>query len=96
MPAFVIYLIAAMLVIGAAPMPYDYYTLLRLVGCGVLGYAAFVSYTRKSQALPWIYGILALLFNPFIKIHLPKEIWMLVDIGTGVLLLATKRKIEAD
>ncbi len=52
MPAAVIYICAAMLFIGAAPLPYGYYMLLRLVAFGVFAYAAYVAYEKKSKALP--------------------------------------------
>ncbi len=94
MPVAVIYITAAMLFIGAAPLPYGYYMLLRLVATGVFIWAAFIAYERNNEALPWVYGILALLFNPLIKIHLPKELWAVVDVGSGVLLLATKSAIQ--
>ena len=93
MPQVVIYISAAMLFLGSIPLPYGYYMLLRLVACGVFAYAAFVSYIRKNQTLPWVYGLLAVLFNPLIKIHLPKEVWMVVDVGAGILLLATANVI---
>ena len=94
MPLPLIYIAVFMFFVGAAPLPYGYYTLLRLVATGVLVWAAFVSYERRSEVLPWIFGILAILFNPIIKIHLPKEAWMAIDIGTGILLLATKSRIQ--
>ncbi|WP_071946396.1 DUF6804 family protein [Halomonas aestuarii] len=93
MPLAVIYIAAAMLIFGAAPMPYGYYTLLRLVATIVFAWAAFETYGRKKQYLPWIFGLLALLFNPFVKIYLPKEIWAFIDIGAGFLLLMTKQNI---
>lgn len=94
MPVAVIYIGAAMLFIGAAPLPYGYYLLLRLVATGVFIWAAIVAYERKNDILPWVFGVLVILFNPIIKIHLPKEVWAVVDIAAGVLLLAAKRTIQ--
>jgi hypothetical protein len=94
MPIAVIYLAASLLFIGAAPMPYGYYTLLRIVATGAFIWASFVTYERKHELLPWIFGLLAVLFNPLIKIHLPKELWAAIDIGAGVLLLSTKAMIQ--
>ena len=95
MPIALIYICAAMLFLGATPLPYSYYMLLRLIAFGIFTFAAFVSFDRKNKALPWVYGLLALLFNPLIKIHLPKEVWALVDVGAGVLLLATAKAVRA-
>lgn len=93
MPVQVIYIFAALLFFGAAPLPYGYYTLLRLIACGVFSFAAFIAHERKHDVLPWVYGIVAVLFNPFVKIYLPKEVWMFVDIGAGILLLVTAKSI---
>lgn len=85
-----------MLFFGAMPLPYGYYKLLRLVTFGVFAFAAFISYARKHEILPVVYGFIALIFNPFIKIHFPKDIWMLIDIAAGILLLATAKSIKTD
>lgn len=94
MPVAVIFIAAALLVIGAAPLPYGYYTLLRLVATGVFAWAALVSYERKSPVLPWVFVVLVLLFNPLLKINLAKELWAIVDIAAAVLLLASKQHIQ--
>ncbi|MDD5580967.1 MAG: hypothetical protein PHY16_17045 [Methylobacter sp.] len=85
-----------MLFVGAAPLPYGYYMLLRLVACGVFAFAAFVSFDRKHKTLPWVFGLVALLFNPIIKVHLPKEVWALVDVATAILLLATAKPVKSN
>jgi len=96
MPIAVIYAAAAMLFLGAAPLPYGYYMLLRLVACGVFAFAAFIAFDRKHKVLPWVYGFVALVFNPIIKIHFPKEMWAVVDIASGILLLATAKAVKAN
>ena len=93
MPNPVIYITAIMLFLGAAPLPYGYYTLLRIVACGFFVWAAFIAFERKSTILPWVFTVFAILCNPFIKIHLPKELWAIIDILLAVFILATKRKI---
>jgi hypothetical protein len=39
---------------------------------------------------------MALVFNPFIKIHFPKEMWAVVDVAAGVLLLATAKAVKTN
>lgn len=85
-----------MLFLGAAPLPYGYYMLLRLVACGVFAFAAFIAFNRKHKVLPWVYGFMALVFNPIIKIHFPKEMWAVVDIASGILLFATAKAVKAN
>lgn len=94
MPIAAINIAAVLLFVGAAPLPYGYYMLLRIIATGVFVWAAFIAYERKHGSLPWVYGALALLFNPLIKTHLPKELWALVDISSGILLLSTKSTIQ--
>lgn len=94
MPTPVIYICAAMLFLGAVPLPYGYYTLLRLVACGVFGFAAFTAHERKNIVLPWIYGMIALLFNPVFKVHFSKGTWALLDVAAAVVLLATAGSIR--
>lgn len=93
MPIGVIYACAAMLFIGAAPLPYGYYTLLRLVACGVFAFATFIAADRKHNVLPWVFGLMALLFNPIVKVHLPKEAWAFVDVAAGAFLLVTAKAV---
>lgn len=96
LPKPLIYIAAALLLLGALPLPYGYYTLLRLLACAVFAWAAFITYEKNEEVLPWVFGILAILFNPIFKIHLPKELWAVVDVCCGILLLAVSKKIAAN
>lgn len=94
MPKIVIYIAAGFLFIGALPLPYGYYMLLRFIACGVFGWAAYIAFDRNEEILPWILIILTIVFNPFVKIHFPKEIWAVIDLCSGVFLLSIRSKIE--
>ena len=94
MPPIVIYVAVGMLWIGAAPLPYGYYTLLRLVVTIVFVWAAYVAYQGKQNMLLYVFGLLALLFNPIIPIYLDKTLWAVIDIAAGIFLLATLRHIR--
>lgn len=96
MPAAVIYTVSAMLFIGVAHLPYGYYTFLRLVACAAFAFAAFIAYDRKNNVLPWIYGLVALVFNPFIPVHFQKEVWIAIDLAAGILLLSTSNKVKTN
>jgi hypothetical protein len=96
MPNAVIYISAGMLFLGVAPLPYGYYMLLRLVACGVFAYAAFLAFERKHNELPWVYILLAVVFNPIVKIYLPKAVWVFADICAGILLLATAKAVRTN
>ncbi len=68
-------------------MPYGYYQFVRfagLIGFVILGYQANRN-GRQTEMI--IYGGLALLFQPFFKIALGREMWNLVDVIVGLGLL---------
>jgi hypothetical protein len=88
-PKPIIYVLALMLLVGAFPMPYGYYTLLRFGAFIVFGLLAYDVFSRGGKLLPWVLGFIAILFNPFIKVHLPKELWSVIDVVTAVILVAT-------
>lgn len=70
-----------------ADMPYGYYQLVRFIG--LIGFAilAYQANQRNKQKEMIIYGGLALLFQPFFKIALGREIWNIVDVVVGIGLL---------
>ena len=70
-------------------MPYGFYQLVRfvaLIGFGILAYKANEGNKNKEVI---IYGGLALLFQPFIKIALGREIWNIVDVIVGIGLITS-------
>jgi hypothetical protein len=72
-----------------AAMPYGYYQFVRfvaLIGFGILAYKAN---EEGEIAEMIIYGGLALLFQPFFKIALGREIWNIVDVIVGIGLIAS-------
>ncbi|QEM08445.1 hypothetical protein DIU31_030640 [Mucilaginibacter rubeus] len=70
-------------------MQYGYYEFVRFsafVGFVFLAYQANQGGYNKSI---FIYGTLALLFQPFFKIPLGRQIWNIVDIAVGVGLIVS-------
>lgn len=56
---------------------------------------AYLAYQAKSEHKDqeiWIYGALALLFQPFFKIALGRELWNIVDVIVAIGLLISLRK----
>ena len=78
---------AAMLLLALAELPYGYYQLLRFVTCGVAVYIAFTAYNWQKMWAMWLFGFIALLFNPLIPIHLSREIWQPIDVICAVLFV---------
>lgn len=82
-------ILAIFLFICLADMPYGYYQFVRfiaLVGFAVLAYQAN---EQDKQTEMIIYGSLALLFQPFIKVSLGRELWNVVDVIVAIGLLAS-------
>jgi hypothetical protein len=80
-------ILAILFFICLTDMPYGYYQFVRFAG--LLGFAilAFQAYQQNRQTEMIIYGGLALLFQPFFKIALGREMWNIVDVVVGVGLI---------
>ena len=77
---------ALLLFLAAAHMPYDYYTFVRIIVCGCAGIMAYRGFNAGEKTFwPWLWGLVAIIFNPFAVIHMTKVIWMIVDVVTGIL-----------
>lgn len=85
---FIWLLPAAMLLIALAPLPYGYYTLLRLVVCGSSAYIAWTTAKLKPTGWTAVFALVAVLFNPIIPVYLDREIWAFIDIGVAIIYLA--------
>ena len=70
-------------------LPYGYYQFVRFVGLIGFGILAYQANEEGRQTEMIIYGGLALLFQPFFKIALGREIWNIVDVIVGLGLLAS-------
>ena len=66
---------------------YGFFTLLRFVVFTSAAYVAWVAYEEQKEKWVWFLGFIAILFNPFIPIHLTREIWLPIDFATGVALI---------
>ncbi len=76
---------AAMLIFALVPLPYGYYTLLRLVVTGCALVLAWFDY-QETQGVSIFGAVLigiGVLFNPIVAVHLSREIWMPIDIGAA-------------
>lgn len=89
----VFYIAAALCFIAMLPgMPYGFFMLLRLCVCGVSIYGAVKLFERKSERLGWGCVVLAIVFNPLVKIHLGRELWWIMDGLSGIFLCAVAFK----
>ena len=79
--------LASMLVVCLAPMPYWYYELVRFAAMVAFGVMAYRYNKAENGNLMITFSALALLFQPFFKIALGRAIWNTVDIALEILLI---------
>lgn len=80
--------LALLLLLCLFPLPYGYYTLVRFIAMIVFACMAFVLYEQKNTILCVIAVALVILFQPFLKIPLGRDIWNIVDIIVALALVA--------
>lgn len=72
--------LGVLILLAIFPLPYGYYTFLRLtVFIGGL-FLAYCFYQRRNVSLVLILVSIVILFNPFIPIYLTREIWLAIDL----------------
>ena len=81
--------LAGLLLSCLADMPYGYYQFVRFAGLVGFAVLAYDSFKREEQRMAIVYGCLALLFQPFVRVALGRTVWNIVDIVVSILLLFT-------
>ena len=82
-------ILSILLVVCVFDMPYGFYQLVRfiaLVGFGILAFNANQE-NKKTELI--IYVSLALLFQPFMKISLGRDLWNIIDVIIAVALVSS-------
>lgn len=65
---------------------YDYYIMLRYVVCAASIWNGFHALKIGEQKWCAILYVLAVLFNPFVPVHLSRDVWIPIDLLTSCLL----------
>lgn len=89
---------AIALLVAILPLGYGYYTPLRVVVCAAATFLAWKEYVGNSQqanAYVWIFGGIALLYNPLLPIHLSKLIWTVINIITADIFLGHHKRCRS-
>ena len=78
-----------MLVLAVGPWPYSYYMLLRIVVFAAALLLASLIYQRAKSITAWtiLFVITAIIFNPFIPLHLTRGVWSILNILAGGLFV---------
>ena len=82
-------MLALLLFLCLLEMPYGYYQLVRFLCFSCFAFFAYQSLRNIKINGGVIFIILALLFQPFLKIALGREIWNYVDIIVGLGLIGS-------
>lgn len=68
-------------------MPYGYYILVRYAAAFAFAYLVLEYYKTQKDEL--VFGALALLFQPFVKLALGRIIWNVIDVIVAIGLIYT-------
>ena len=77
--------LSVVFVLALLPWPYGFFQLMRFGVTIAFGYLALSSYTKEH--IPWFYICSALLYQPFFKVELGRELWMCVDLAMAVVFI---------
>ncbi len=76
-----------MLIVATLPLPYGYYILLRWVVCVVAVGLVYESLQSDAQWMVWLFGFVAILFNPLVPVSLSRPVWLPIDLLLAVAFL---------
>lgn len=81
---------AIALVVAVFPLPYGYYTFIRIVTCLTCIALAYTAYGPRPGSQIWtsLFVLIAIVFNPLIPVYLKKQTWMYIDGGAAAVILA--------
>jgi hypothetical protein len=80
----------ALLVIAVGRLPYGYYTFTRIVVFGFAATLAYLGWQRSTigSLSSAIFGLISVLFNPFVEIHLLRDLWQRIDCTVAAIFAA--------
>ena len=82
------------LIIAIFPIDEDgFYVLLKFVICGGCAFLAVNAREAGRKNMMWFLGGLAVLYNPIVRFSLGREIWMVVDVATIIVLGVNMRMV---
>lgn len=86
--------LAILLFICLLDMPYGYYQFVRYLAFACFAVLAYVSYDEGKEKQAIVYLLLAILFQPFMKIALGRTLWNFVDVAVGIWLILTTEGLK--
>ena len=81
--------LAILLLLCLLDMPYGYFQFVRFISLVAFAILAYQANQRDNQTEVIVYVLLALLFQPFLKISLGRTLWNIVDVVVAIGLILT-------
>ena len=79
--------LAILLLLCLAKMPYGFYQVVRFLAFAGFGYTAYLQYKSNNIDRMILFIVLALLFQPLLPIALGRVIWNIVDVVVACYLI---------
>lgn len=80
--------VALLALLCLAPMPYGYYTVVRWAIIGLCGWLGYTFYEEQKNGLVVLCGLIAIIFQPIIRIHFERTTWSILDALIAIALVA--------
>ncbi len=78
------------MIIGLFPVPYGYFTFLKIIVCPILIYYAvkLTDVKNISPVLRWTFIVLVFIYNPILQFHLYSKFpWIVINVITAFFLI---------
>ena len=85
--AFIYGVIAAILLLCLIDMPYGFFTFVRFIAAAAFCYFAYEAHSARNNYRMILFIVLAILFQPFIKIPIGRVIWNIIDVVVAIYLI---------
>ena len=87
-----------LLFIAVADLPYGYYKFMRFVVVITSLYTCYISYMKNEKLNfgVWIFGLIAILFNPIVPFYFGRNGWKTTDVIVGLIFVISTFLIWED
>lgn len=82
-------ILAIMLLLCLLHMPYGYYEVVRISVMVVLGILSYEYFQQGNKSLAIVAMAAVVIFQPFVKFYIGKDIWHILDILLAAFLVIT-------
>lgn len=80
-------ILAFLLLLCLLGMPYGYYEMVRFFATSVFAWKAYEFSKQNNDKMSFCFIILAILFQPFVKLAIGKDFWNIIDVVVSIYLV---------